>query len=102
MVSTDLVPDGPGPLELLRRPNLRLWQNLTPADLARTGKHTERNPESLDLLRTLLAGHDLLHLEQLTRLLVANIGVRPHPIDPDTSEHLWALSERLTAVQFEE
>ena len=55
----------------LRAPNLRLWAGLTPAELARTGQHTERGPESLDLLRTLLAGHDLLHLEQIRRTLGA-------------------------------
>ena len=65
------------PLELaeefraLRAHNLRLWRSLGPAELARTGQHSERGPESLDLLRTLLAGHDLLHLDQLQRLLMA-------------------------------
>lgn len=65
------------PLELaeefraLRAHNLRLWRSLGPAELARTGQHNERGPESLALLRTLLAGHDLLHLDQLQRLLMA-------------------------------
>ncbi len=48
-----------------------LWRSLGPAELARTGQHNERGPESLALLRTLLAGHDLLHLDQLQRLLMA-------------------------------
>ena len=55
----------------LRKHNLRLWQGLSPQELARTGQHSERGLESLDLLRTLLAGHDLLHLDQLKRLLMA-------------------------------
>ena len=55
----------------LRKHNLRLWQSLSPQELARTGQHSERGLESLDLLRTLLAGHDLLHLDQLKRLLMA-------------------------------
>ena len=65
------------PLELaeefraLRAHNLRLWRSLGPAQLAREGLHNERGPESLDLLRTLTAGHDLLHLDQMKRLLMA-------------------------------
>ncbi len=55
----------------LRKHNLRMWQSLTPQDLERTGQHSERGPESLGLLRTLMAGHDLLHLDQLKRLLLA-------------------------------
>jgi hypothetical protein len=55
----------------LRKHNLRLWQSLTPQELECTGLHNERGPESLGLLRTLMAGHDLLHLDQLKRLLMA-------------------------------
>ncbi|HJV38634.1 MAG TPA: oxidoreductase [Geothrix sp.] len=29
------------------------------------------------------------------------VGVRPHAIDPEAAERLWALSERLTGVRFE-
>jgi hypothetical protein len=56
---------------VLRKHNLRLWHGLTPPELARTGVHNERGPESLGLLRTLIAGHDLLHLDQMKRLLMA-------------------------------
>ncbi len=55
----------------LRPHNLRLWQSLTPRDLTRTGLHSERGPESLGQLLPMLAGHDLLHLDQLKRLLMA-------------------------------
>jgi hypothetical protein len=55
----------------LRTHNLRLWRGLTPQELARTGQHSERGLESLTLLRTLMAGHDLLHLDQMKRLLMA-------------------------------
>lgn len=55
----------------LRAHNLRLWQGLAPAELERTGLHSERGPESLSLLRTQMAGHDLLHLDQVKRLLMA-------------------------------
>ncbi len=55
----------------LRAYNLRMWQGMTPQDLERTGLHSERGPESLGLILKLLAGHDLLHLDQLKRLLMA-------------------------------
>jgi hypothetical protein len=55
----------------LRTRNLRLWRGLSPKELARTGQHSERGLESLGLLRTLMAGHDLLHLDQVKRLLMA-------------------------------
>ena len=55
----------------LRKHNLRMWRGLTPQELERTGQHSERGPESLGLIRTMLAGHDLLHLDQLQRLLMA-------------------------------
>jgi hypothetical protein len=53
---------------LLRRSNLRLWQNLSPADLLRVGVHNERGEESLDHMRNLYAAHDILHLNQLDRI----------------------------------
>ena len=53
---------------VLRRANLRLWENLSPADLARVGMHAERGEESLEHIRRLYAAHDLLHLNQLERI----------------------------------
>jgi uncharacterized damage-inducible protein DinB len=53
----------------LREWNLRVWRSVTAADLARTGIHTERGPESVALLRALIAGHDLRHRRQIDRLL---------------------------------
>jgi hypothetical protein len=52
---------------VLRRANLRLW-HLTPTDLARVGQHAERGTESLEHMRRLYAGHDILHLRQLERI----------------------------------
>ncbi|MFI5235128.1 MAG: DinB family protein [Gemmatimonadales bacterium] len=52
----------------VRRANLRLWTDLTPAELARFGRHAERGEESLDHMRKLYAGHDLAHLNQLKRV----------------------------------
>ena len=51
--------------------NVRLWERLTPADLARVGLHAERGEESLEHMRRLYAAHDLLHLRQLERIRAA-------------------------------
>jgi hypothetical protein len=53
---------------VLRRANLHLWRSLSPADLLRVGRHGERGEESLEHMRRLYAGHDLLHLRQLERI----------------------------------
>jgi len=72
---------------VLRRANVRIWQRLTPADLARVGLHGERGEESLEHLRKLYAGHDLLHLRQVERILAShsqpsiNEGSRTSPAD---------------------
>jgi hypothetical protein len=55
----------------LRRFNLVLWRRMTPADLARVGLHTERGPESLDVMLRLCAGHDLSHSDQINRYVAA-------------------------------
>jgi len=53
---------------VLRRANLRLVDGASPADLKRIGVHVERGEESLEHLRRLYAGHDLLHLRQIERV----------------------------------
>lgn len=53
---------------VLRRANLRLVDRTSPADLTRVGIHRERGEESLEHLRRLYAGHDLLHLQQIERV----------------------------------
>jgi uncharacterized damage-inducible protein DinB len=53
---------------VLRRANLRLVERATPADLKRVGVHVERGEESLEHLRRLYAGHDLLHVRQIERV----------------------------------
>ncbi len=52
----------------LRRANLRLIARASPAELKRVGVHVERGEESLEHLRRLYAGHDLLHLRQIDRV----------------------------------
>jgi hypothetical protein len=54
--------------EMLRRANLRLVERASPEELSRVGVHVERGEESLEQLRRLYAGHDLLHLRQIARI----------------------------------
>jgi len=55
----------------MRQCNLALWKRMAPADLKRTGQHNERGPESLGVMLRMLAGHDLSHLDQITRYIQA-------------------------------
>jgi hypothetical protein len=59
---------------LLRRLNLNLLDGLPPAGLARVGVHNERGDENLSHMMRLYAGHDLVHLRQLERVLAAATG----------------------------
>jgi hypothetical protein len=56
---------------VLRRANLRLLERATAADLQRVGVHSERGEESVGYLCRLYAGHDLLHIDQIGRILAA-------------------------------
>ena len=53
----------------LRRWNLRLLENASPEVLKRYGVHSERGHESVEHLIRMYAGHDLLHLRQIERIL---------------------------------
>lgn len=53
---------------VLRRANMRLLDRASAEDLKRVGLHSERGEESLEHLRRLYAGHDLLHLNQIARV----------------------------------
>src|SRR5262249_53962859 len=55
----------------LRDLNLAVWKRTTASDLDRAGQHNERGPESLSAMLRLLAGHDLSHLDQITRYIQA-------------------------------
>jgi len=55
----------------MRGANLRLWRSLTPEQRARVGVHSERGPESVDLLIRLMGAHDLVHRRQIDRVLAA-------------------------------
>jgi uncharacterized damage-inducible protein DinB len=54
---------------VLRRDNLRLIERATPEDLERVGVHSERGEESAGYLVRLYAGHDLMHLAQIDRIV---------------------------------
>ena len=53
---------------VLRQANLRLIDRASPQDLKRVGVHAERGEESIEHLRRLYAGHDLMHLQQIERI----------------------------------
>jgi hypothetical protein len=55
----------------LRRSNLRFWESLDGAEWARVGLHTERGEQSVREIVLLLAGHDLVHIDQFRRGLAA-------------------------------
>jgi hypothetical protein len=48
-----------------------VWRRMSPEDLQRSGQHNERGAESLALMLQLLAGHDLSHLQQISRSIQA-------------------------------
>ena len=53
----------------LRRANLTILGRASNADLQRVSVHAERGAESLEHMIRLYAGHDLLHIRQLERIL---------------------------------
>ncbi len=60
-------------LAALRAANLAVWRALGPAELARTGRHSERGEESLELMLRLMAAHDLVHRRQVERILAGTL-----------------------------
>lgn len=56
---------------VLRRANLRLLGRASEEDLRRVAVHAERGEESLAHMMRLYAGHDLLHLRQIDRILTS-------------------------------
>jgi DinB superfamily len=55
----------------LRAANLHLWKQLSPQQLERVGLHAERGPESVGHILRLMGGHDLVHRQQIDRILVS-------------------------------
>jgi hypothetical protein len=56
---------------VLRDGNLRLLARASEADLDRVGVHAERGEESVRHMMKMYAGHDLLHLRQIERIVRA-------------------------------
>ena len=50
----------------IRRCNLRLLERLNPTQMEQYGVHDERGRESVGDILTLLAGHDINHLQQIS------------------------------------
>lgn len=59
-------------LRVLRALNLKLVRSLTVEQLDREGVHSERGPESVRKFVHLIAGHDLLHRNQIRRIKQAH------------------------------
>lgn len=51
--------------------NMHIWRNLTDADKPRGGLHNERGRETLGVMVRMEAGHDLSHIDQITRYIAA-------------------------------
>ena len=54
---------------VLREANLALLKSLSPEQWKHYGMHAERGQESVERLLTMMAGHDLNHLEQIESIL---------------------------------
>jgi hypothetical protein len=54
---------------VLRQGNLSLLKLLTPEQWKQYGMHAERGQESVERLPTMIAGHDINHLQQVEALL---------------------------------
>lgn len=65
-------------LRSLRAANLRLLGTLSDEALDRAGRHEERGRESLCTIVALVAGHDLVHLDQIGRIRRAVEGAPGH------------------------
>jgi hypothetical protein len=55
----------------LRRINLRFYRSIPKEAYDRFGQHNERGPESIGMMLSYCAGHDLSHIDQLKRYLAA-------------------------------
>ena len=55
----------------MRQYNLFVWRQMGSNEHARVGQHNERGAESLGQMLRMEAGHDLSHIDQITRYLDA-------------------------------
>jgi hypothetical protein len=54
---------------VLRDANLALYRNLTPQQWKHHGVHAERGEESIERIASMMAGHDINHVEQIAGIL---------------------------------
>lgn len=59
-------------IRVLRAANLKMLRGLNETQLERYGLHSERGPESVRRILQMLAGHDILHLNQIRRIKKAH------------------------------
>ncbi|MDA0366495.1 MAG: DinB family protein [Chloroflexi bacterium] len=55
----------------LREANLAVWRSLDETEWTRTGMHPERGEQTVREITALLAGHDIVHSEQIRRGIAA-------------------------------
>lgn len=63
--------------QALRKLNVGLWTRASPAERARAAIHPERGEESFDVCFRMVAGHDLLHLDQMAQSITEADGNLP-------------------------
>jgi uncharacterized damage-inducible protein DinB len=59
-------------IRVLRSANLKMLRKLSEAEMERYGNHSERGPESVRKILRMIAGHDILHLNQIRRIKKAH------------------------------
>ncbi|MGH7452179.1 MAG: DinB family protein [bacterium] len=59
-------------IRVLRSANLKMLRKLSEAEMERYGNHNERGPESVRKILQMIAGHDILHLNQIRRIKKAH------------------------------
>ncbi|MGH7601581.1 MAG: DinB family protein [bacterium] len=59
-------------IRVLRSANLKMLRKLSEAEMERYGTHNERGPESVRKILQMIAGHDILHLNQIRRIKKAH------------------------------
>ena len=58
-------------MRVLREANLAMLKTLTPEQWKQFGMHSERGQETIERIVRMVAGHDLNHIQQIERILVA-------------------------------
>lgn len=59
-------------IRVLRAANLKMLRGLSETQMERYGLHNERGPESVRRVLQMVAGHDILHLNQIRRIKKAH------------------------------